>query len=96
VSLPELTVANCRRARGARIPPATLVFPFVVIRVFAAERASGAWTLLVQAPSSVARMISAKSVVLLGAWGIALMPSLVLFGVWPVIVLTVFWRVRRM
>jgi ABC-2 type transport system permease protein len=61
---------------------ATLFFPFVAIRLAATERENGAWTLLLQAPVSVARMLAAKFVALIAAWIIAWTPGLIAIGLW--------------
>ncbi len=67
---------------GAYDLVAMLLLPFVVIRVFSAERTTGAWTLLVQSPSSVADMVAAKTIALLVAWVVALVPGLVAVVLW--------------
>ncbi len=61
---------------------AMLLFPFVAIRAISAERDSGAWTLLQQAPPSVARMVAAKAATLLGAWIVAWTPGILALGLW--------------
>ncbi len=67
---------------GAYDLSATLLLPFVVIRIFAAERADGAWTLLVQSPASVLTMVALKALALAVAWLVALVPGLVAVGLW--------------
>lgn len=61
---------------------ATLFFPFVAIRLIAAERENGAWTLLLQAPVSVSRMLVTKFVALMAAWIVAWTPGLIAIGLW--------------
>ncbi len=56
---------------GAYDLAATLLFPFVVIRLIALERQSGSLALTLQAPMSFARVMLAKSIALLAAWVLA-------------------------
>src|SRR5690242_9312744 len=67
---------------GAYDLAATLLFPFVVIRLFAVERQSGALTLLLQAPGSFASAIAAKGVALLAGWILTSIPGLVALSLW--------------
>ncbi len=67
---------------GAYDIAATLLLPFVVIRLFSSERASGAWSLLVQSRASVREMVVVKAVALAIAWAIALVPGLVAVLLW--------------
>lgn len=67
---------------GAYDLAATLLLPFVVIRVFSSERATGAWTLLVQSPASVADMVAVKLLALSAAWLLALAPGLAAVALW--------------
>lgn len=67
---------------GAYDLVAMLLLPFVVIRVFSHERTTGAWTLLVQSPASVDDMIVMKTVALIIAWLVALIPGLVAVALW--------------
>jgi hypothetical protein len=67
---------------GAYDIAATLLLPFVVIRLFSSERASGAWSLLVQSRASVREMVVVKAVALGIAWLIALVPGLVAVLLW--------------
>jgi ABC-type transport system involved in multi-copper enzyme maturation permease subunit len=55
---------------GAYDLAVTLLFPFVAIRLLAAERESGAWKLALQFPASTGVMIAAKVLALLvvGWW----------------------------
>src|ERR1700720_4824159 len=57
---------------GAYDLAATLLFPFVAIRVIAAEKQSGALKLLLQLPGSLSLKIATKGLVLLGGWLLAL------------------------
>jgi hypothetical protein len=67
---------------GAYDIAATLLLPFVVIRLFSGERATGAWTLLVQSPASVAGMVLVKTLALGAAWLLALVPGLMAVLLW--------------
>jgi ABC-2 type transport system permease protein len=61
---------------------ATFFFPFVAIRLVAAERESGAWTLLLQTPYGVARMLGSKALALTAAWIVAWIPGLIAILLW--------------
>lgn len=61
----------------------TLLFPFVAIRLIAAERASGAWKLMLQSPAGVPAMLAAKAAALLAGWAVAWLPG---------VLAVVFWR----
>ena len=61
---------------------ATLLLPFVVIRTFGAERATGGWALLVQSPVRTRTMIVVKAGALLAGWLVALVPGLVAVALW--------------
>src|ERR1017187_1472281 len=74
---------------GIFVPPfgaydlaVTLLFPFVAIRLVAAEKASGAWKLLVQSPASTGSMMLAKALTLLAGWLIAWLPGLAALVLW--------------
>lgn len=69
---------------GAYDLAVTLLFPFVAIRLVAAERASGAWKLMLQGPASVPTMLAAKAAALLAGWAIAWLPGLAALGLWKV------------
>lgn len=60
----------------------TLLFPFVAIRLVAAEKESGALKLMLQAPSSIGSGILAKGMVILAAWMIAWIPGLIALLLW--------------
>jgi ABC-type transport system involved in multi-copper enzyme maturation permease subunit len=67
---------------GAYDLAATLLFPFVAIRVIAAEKQSGALKLLLQLPGSLSLKITTKGLVLLGGWLLALVPGLLALVLW--------------
>jgi ABC-2 type transport system permease protein len=67
---------------GAYDLAATLLFPFVAIRLIASEKESGAWKLLLQSPASIAEMLAAKAAALLVAWLIAWIPGLIALALW--------------
>ncbi len=67
---------------GAYDIAATLLLPFVVIRMFSNERTTGAWTLLVQSRASVAAIVANKVFVLCIAWLIALIPGFAAVAFW--------------
>jgi ABC-2 type transport system permease protein len=54
----------------------TLLFPFIAIRLIAAEKASGGLTLLVQLPYRLTVLVAGKFAALIAAWLIALIPVL--------------------
>jgi ABC-2 type transport system permease protein len=54
----------------------TLLFPFIAIRLVAAEKASGGLKLLVQLPYRLSDLVAAKFSALIAAWLIALIPVL--------------------
>jgi len=60
----------------------TLLFPFVAIRLVAAERTSGAWKLMLQSRASVGTMLAAKAAALLAGWAIAWIPGLLALTLW--------------
>ncbi|MDX6530020.1 MAG: hypothetical protein QOH41_2310 [Blastocatellia bacterium] len=67
---------------GAYDLAATFLFPFVAIRMIAAEKQSGGLKLLLQLPGSLAMKVSAKALVLLGGWIVALLPGLLAIVLW--------------
>ena len=67
---------------GAYDLAATLLLPFVVIRLVSAERATGAWTILVQSPARVRSMVTMKALALAAAWIVALVPGLAAMALW--------------
>src|SRR3984893_7339533 len=52
----------------------TLLFPFIAIRLIAAEKASGSLKLLVQLPYRLTDLVAAKFAAVIAAWIIALIP----------------------
>src|SRR6266446_3694864 len=52
----------------------TLLFPFIAIRLIAAEKANGGLKLLVQLPYRLTHLIAAKFAAVIAAWLIALIP----------------------
>jgi ABC-2 type transport system permease protein len=54
----------------------TLLFPFIAIRLIAAEKASGGLKLMVQLPYRLTDLVAAKFAALIAAWLIALIPVL--------------------
>jgi ABC-2 type transport system permease protein len=67
---------------GAYDLAATFLFPFVAIRAIAAEKQSGALKLLLQLPGSLATKVSAKGLVLLLGWFVALLPGALAVVLW--------------
>jgi len=67
---------------GAYDLAVTLLFPFVAIRLVAAEKASGAWKLMLQAPPGVPAMLCAKGAILLVGWFLAWTPGLLALALW--------------
>ena len=67
---------------GAYDLAATLLFPFVAIRLVAAEKESGALKLLLQLPHSLVGKVSTKALVLISGWVLAWLPGLAAFALW--------------
>jgi ABC-type transport system involved in multi-copper enzyme maturation permease subunit len=67
---------------GAYDLAVTLLFPFVAIRLISAEKASGAWKLLLQAPVGLPGMLLAKGLTLAGGWLLAWTPGLIALLLW--------------
>lgn len=67
---------------GAYDLAATLLFPFVAIRMISTEKESGGLKLLLQLPGSLATKITAKGLVLLGGWLVTLLPGLGALLLW--------------
>ena len=67
---------------GAYDLAATFLFPFVAIRLISAEKQNGGLRLLLQLPGSLASKITAKGLVLLAGWLVALVPGLVTLILW--------------
>jgi hypothetical protein len=60
----------------------TLLFPFVAIRLIAAEKESGAWKLALQLPANLNVAITAKVLALLAGWLVAWLPGLIAVILW--------------
>jgi hypothetical protein len=67
---------------GAYDLAATLLFPFVVIRLVAAERQTGELLLTLQAPTPLSATIVAKGVALLVSWLCAMLAGVVALVLW--------------
>lgn len=67
---------------GAYALVASLLFPFVAIRLLSAEKESGALTLLLQAPVRLSTIVALKFGVLLAAWVVAWVPGVVALLLW--------------
>jgi hypothetical protein len=67
---------------GAYDLATTFLFPFVAIRLIAAERESGAGKLLAQAPTRMASRLAVKAGVLLLGWLLAWIPALLALLLW--------------
>jgi len=67
---------------GAYDLAATLLFPFVAIRMVSSEKESGALKLLLQLPGTLGSKLAAKGLVLLFAWLVAWLPGLVAIVLW--------------
>jgi ABC-2 family transporter protein len=60
----------------------TLLFPFVAIRLIAAEKESGALKLGLQLPFGAGEMVAAKLLALAAGWLIAWLPGLIAIAMW--------------
>jgi len=67
---------------GAYDLAATLLFPFVAIRLVASEKQTGALDFTLQAPTSLATTMLAKGIALLAAWLVAMVAGLLALLVW--------------
>jgi ABC-2 type transport system permease protein len=67
---------------GAYDLAATFLFPFVAIRLVAAEKESGALKLLLQLPGTLRGKLTAKGLALLLAWVIAWTPGVIAIVLW--------------
>jgi ABC-type transport system involved in multi-copper enzyme maturation permease subunit len=67
---------------GAYDLAATFLFPFVAIRIIAAEKQSGGLKLLLQLPGSLATKVTAKALALLSGWIVTLLPGLLAIVLW--------------
>lgn len=69
-------------AFGAYDLAITLLFPFVAIRLIAAEKESGAWKLALQLPAGLSTAITAKVLALVAGWLVAWLPGLIVVVLW--------------
>jgi ABC-type transport system involved in multi-copper enzyme maturation permease subunit len=60
----------------------TFLVPFVAIRMVSAEKSSGALTLLLQTPASMASQLAAKLAALLAGWLVTLVPAAIALVLW--------------
>lgn len=67
---------------GAYALVATLLLPFIAIRMVSDEKQSGALTLLVQGERSVTVMLGIKLLVLAAAWVASMLPGIVALVLW--------------
>jgi ABC-2 type transport system permease protein len=67
---------------GAYDLAVTLLFPFVAIRLIAAEKESGALKLGLQLPFGAGEMIAAKLLALVAGWMVAWAPGLIALAMW--------------
>ena len=67
---------------GAYDIAATLLFPFVVIRLVAGEKQTGELALTLQAPPPLSAAIAAKAIALLVAWIVAGIAGAIALGLW--------------
>ncbi|HEY7181938.1 MAG TPA: ABC transporter permease subunit [Blastocatellia bacterium] len=67
---------------GAYDLAVTLLFPFVAIRLIAAEKESGALKLGLQLPFGAGEMIAAKLLALVAGWVVAWAPGLIALAMW--------------
>jgi hypothetical protein len=67
---------------GAYDIAATLLFPFVVIRLVAGEKQTGGLVLMLQAPGSFYTTVMAKALALLAGWMVALIPGVSALAIW--------------
>ena len=67
---------------GAYDLAATLLYPFVAIRLMSSEIESGAWKLMAQTPFGVPTLLAAKGAALLAGWLIAWIPATIAAALW--------------
>jgi hypothetical protein len=67
---------------GAYAIAATLLFPFVAIRLVSSEKESGALRLLLQSRARLTTMVAVKFCVLAAAWIVAWIPAFVALALW--------------
>jgi hypothetical protein len=69
-------------ALGAYDLAITFLVPFVAIRMVSSEKSSGALTLLLQTPASMASQLAAKLAALLAGWLVCLVPAAAALVLW--------------
>jgi ABC-2 type transport system permease protein len=67
---------------GAYDLAATLLFPFVAIKLIAGEKENGGLKLLLQLPPSLTANVISKATILICAWVVAWVPGLIAIGLW--------------
>lgn len=67
---------------GAYDLAATLLFPFVAIRLVSSEKESGSLKLLLQLPGTLISKLTAKGLVLLFAWFVSWLPGIAAIVLW--------------
>ncbi len=67
---------------GAYDLAAMFLYPFVAIRLLAAEKQSGALKLLLQLPGSLSGKVLAKALVFTAGWFVTLIPGLLALALW--------------
>jgi ABC-2 type transport system permease protein len=67
---------------GAYDLAAMFLFPFVAIRLIAAEKQSGGLKLLLQLPGGLSGKVAIKGLVLMGGWLVTLIPGLLALILW--------------
>ena len=67
---------------GAYDLAATLLFPFVAIRLISADKESGALKLLLQLPPGLATNVLSKALILIAGWVLAWLPGLLAIVLW--------------
>jgi hypothetical protein len=67
---------------GAYAIAATLLLPFVAIRLMAADKESGALSLVLQSGARPVELVAAKFLVALAGWLVGLAPGLAALGAW--------------
>lgn len=67
---------------GAYDLAVTLLFPFIAIRLISADKASGAWKLVQQAPVGLPAILAAKGIALMAGWLVAWAPGLLALVLW--------------
>jgi len=67
---------------GAYDLAVTLLFPFIAIRLIAAEKQNGAWKLMMQAPAAMPAQLFAKAAILLAGWVLVWAPGILAVALW--------------